>query len=265
MGQDSYDLSPLIARAKEGDKKAFIVLLVELDYEQVIRAVAREYVSQIPEYEEDHLFRELVIYIWQAFRVSPVRHNTFDQWLRRITRDNCHFIRFKERFIHGDGDAFQPYEHLVRNIIRNRFHKITKHGYEDDVVQDVKFRVWEALPEFRKNAGAFTNFLYKTTKGCCFKIIDKFIARYDSPDLKKSQSTMESNSDSLNSEEIECVRQAIHLLPEEYRKPVVLKEYLDFRHRDIAEILNIPRGTSQVRVQRGKIRLKTILKKSHDN
>ncbi len=263
MGQDSYDLSPLIARAKEGDKKAFIDLLVELDYEQVIRTVVREFVSQIPGYEEDRLFRELVVYVWQA-----VRYDTFDRldrWLRRIARDNCRFIQFKERFTNGDGDAFQPYEHLVRNMIRNKFHRITQYGYEDDVVQEVKSRVWEALPAFRKNAGAFKYFLYETTKGCCHKIIEKFIAPSslcDPLDATESQSTTDSPQNNLASEDLECVRQAIRSLPKKYRKPVVLKECLDFRHQDIAEILNIPQGTSQIRVQRGKSRLKTTLEKS---
>ncbi len=79
MGQDSYDLSPLITRAKEGDKEAFVDLLVEFDYEQVIRTVAREYVAQIPGYEEECLFRELVAYAWQGVYQAPVRRDTFDR------------------------------------------------------------------------------------------------------------------------------------------------------------------------------------------
>lgn len=261
MGQDSYDLSPFIARAREGDKEAFVNLLVDFGYEQVIQTAVQEYVSQIPGYDEERLFRELAVYVWQA-----VRHDTFvrfDRWLRRITRDNCRFIQFKERFTNGDGDVFQPYECLVRKMILRKFHRIVKYGYEDDVVQDVKARVWEVLPEFRKNAGAFKYFLYETTKGCCYKIIDKFIVPCDPPDSNTSQGTMESvPKDDLTSEEMEGVQQAIRSLPEEYRKPVVLKECLELRHREIAEILKIPRGTSQVRVQRGKSRLKTTLQKS---
>ena len=260
MGQDSYDLAPLIVRAKAGDEKAFIDLLVDCNYEQVIRTVAREYASQIPGYSEDRLFQELVVYIWQA-----VRHDTFnrfDRWLRRITRDNCRFIRFKARFINGDGDAFQPYESLVRNQIRNKFHKITRSGYEDDVVQDVQVRICERLPEFRKNADAFKYFLYKTTRGCCHKIIDKLItpASLCKPLEPDDTHTPGEMLDPVSFEKRQRVRQAIWSLPEEYRKPVILKECLELRHREISEILDISTGASRTRVKRGKSRLKTALK-----
>lgn len=250
MGQDAYDLAPLLARAKEGEQAAFLELLVDFGYEQEIRTMAREYLPQIPEYDEERLFQELVVYAWQAVRHD--RFERFDRWLRRILHDNCRFITFKARFINGDGNAFQEYETLVRRRIRRKFAKISRNGYEDDVVQNVKLRVWQTLSDFRKNAGAFKYYLYETTKGFCHKIIEN-------PATNHSPDVAEASVEDQLSEEIESVRHAIRLLPEKYKKPLVLKECLAFTHQEIADILSIPRGTSQVRVQRGKTRLKALL------
>ena len=57
----------------------------------------------------------------------------------------------------------------------------------------------------------------------------------------------------------ESVVEAIHLLPEEFREAVLLRDLNGFSYEEIAKIINCPVGTVKSRVNRGRIRLQKNL------
>ena len=59
--------------------------------------------------------------------------------------------------------------------------------------------------------------------------------------------------------EREQVREAIQLLPLEYREIVVLREYGEMSYQEIASVLKCPVGTVMSRLGRARSRLRTLL------
>ena len=57
----------------------------------------------------------------------------------------------------------------------------------------------------------------------------------------------------------ESVVEAIHLLPEEFREAVLLRDLNGFSYEEISKIINCPVGTVKSRVNRGRIRLQKNL------
>jgi RNA polymerase sigma-70 factor, ECF subfamily len=58
-----------------------------------------------------------------------------------------------------------------------------------------------------------------------------------------------------------CVQEQIHLLPMQQRTVLIFYDILGFKHGEIAEILNISKENSKVRLHRARKNLKSILDK----
>ena len=63
----------------------------------------------------------------------------------------------------------------------------------------------------------------------------------------------------LETEARETVREALDLLPVEFREVIVLREIQGLSYQEIADVLQIPRGTVESRLHRGRAELRTKL------
>lgn len=128
----------------------------------------------------------------------------------------------------------------------------------EDMARDVLQEVFLKLYEKRAAYEEMTNlqgFLIRSARNLCLNIkgkkIDRtdiddvVIAHYDSPYYKKQLK--------------EILELAIEELPNDYREPLLLKEYMNLSYKDIAEILGETLPVVRVRIFRAKTKLKKIL------
>ncbi len=183
--------------------------------------------------------------------------------------DSSHVNELIDHARNGDKQAFialiLAYENVIRSIIRSFIRTIT--GYEEDeLVNEIIMRAYQIIPDFKGRAVEFKSWLRRTTWGICYNIKEKQkrerekepettdILQYTSRSIPQNPATIYAEK------EIKiCVHKAIDLLPEKFRKVVILKNIDGFRYEDIAKILGIPMGTVKTWLMRGREQLRKLL------
>ena len=79
--------------------------------------------------------------------------------------------------------------------------------------------------------------------------------RVDIPD-EKTQPDLDMERKEAGS----LVRHAVEMLPEKFKAPLVLRDLQELTYEEISEILDLPEGTVKSRINRGRLRVKEILK-----
>jgi RNA polymerase sigma-70 factor (ECF subfamily) len=123
-----------------------------------------------------------------------------------------------------------------------------------DVIQEVFLRLYEKRFSY-ENMTNLQGFLIRSARNQCLNIKGKKIDRtdiedvviphYDSPYYKKQLS--------------DILSLAIEELPDEFKEPLLLKEYMNMSYKEIAEILGETLPVVRVRIFRAKNKLKKIL------
>jgi RNA polymerase sigma-70 factor (ECF subfamily) len=70
--------------------------------------------------------------------------------------------------------------------------------------------------------------------------------------MEKSGETIDFRSDDADPHDFLALRQALERLDEKHRLPLVLFYFQDLSYREIAEALELPRGTVMSRLSRGR-------------
>jgi RNA polymerase sigma-70 factor (ECF subfamily) len=77
---------------------------------------------------------------------------------------------------------------------------------------------------------------------------------------RHSDASISSDALALESEAKETVREALDLLPVEFREVIVLREIQGLSYQEIADIVHAPIGTVMSRLSRGRARLEKTVK-----
>jgi RNA polymerase sigma-70 factor (ECF subfamily) len=121
-----------------------------------------------------------------------------------------------------------------------------------EITQDVFFKLYSGLPQFRGEA-TFDTWLYRIVSNACrdharksrrFLLLDS--AFWSS---RTSQVVPPEHGAGPNGTR-EVVRSAIASLPEKFRVPVVLRYVEDFSYEEISKVLDCPSGTVAARLSR---------------
>ncbi len=122
----------------------------------------------------------------------------------------------------------------------------------EDVVQDLFARLPESLGSYREE-GRLEAWLRRLAVNLALKRLRRGRVRREIP-LERGLSVGEG----AGGESLE-VRRAVEALPVEQRAVVVLKVVEGYSHEEIAAILGISRGASEVRLSRAMKRLREVL------
>ncbi|GAB5464792.1 MAG: RNA polymerase sigma factor RpoE [Candidatus Kapaibacteriales bacterium] len=125
-----------------------------------------------------------------------------------------------------------------------------------DALQETCIKLYEARKNYDEMAN-LTGFAVRIARNICLNekakksysdtnLEDVEIVHHDSPYHRKQL------SDILNL--------AIEELPEEFKEPLVLKEYMSMSYKEISEFLDVPLATVRIRIFRAKTKLKKNLK-----
>jgi len=98
LNTDSLEQNTLIERVKNGDKEAFVTLI--LPYEYIIRSIVRSFIRNIYGYEEGELVNEIIVRAYQVIPEFGGKEPEFKGWLRKTTWGVCYNIRKKQKKEH---------------------------------------------------------------------------------------------------------------------------------------------------------------------
>jgi RNA polymerase sigma-70 factor, ECF subfamily len=139
----------------------------------------------------------------------------------------------------------------------------------EDLAQDVFLRVWRSLRGFRGDS-TFRTWLHRVAvnvihshHGRVSRLRRLFqAAPAESPD-QRDHDPIESAADSIDVESDFVLRDAIDkalaTLPDELRVAVTLRDVQGLDYKEIAGVLDVPIGTVESRIFRGRQRLKPLL------
>jgi RNA polymerase sigma-70 factor (ECF subfamily) len=168
----------------------------------------------------------------------------------------------------NDHQAFEElvnrYKHRVHWVIR----RMMGSNEEEDLAQEVFLRVYEALPNFRKES-KFSTWIYKITRNLCLLELRKTKRRGEHLSLEEEGEEkvhwLLRESDDDMERQIERrdisngVRQLINQLPEQYRTTLTLFYMNQASYEEIADIMEIPLGTVKTYIHRARLRLRDML------
>jgi len=179
-----------------------------------------------------------------------------------------------ERCRKGDSTAF---EMLVLKYQQNIFHLIyhlTNSGeHVEDLAQDVFLKAFKAIKGFRGDS-CFYTWLYRIAVNTALSFrrsaavqmsrtsvsLDENVRHEDSDSKRDIPNGRYEASATLHEKELkERISQAIAALEPELRAPVVLRDIEELSYEEIAEILEVPRGTVKSRLHRGRLVLREKL------
>ncbi len=160
----------------------------------------------------------------------------------------------------GDPEAFAE---LVRRH-EGRVYSIALRmtGREEDArdaAQDAFVSAYRRLSSFRGDA-AFTTWLHRVTVNATYDLLRK---RSRAPEPvadvpETAAASLEEDPAGRVAQQLE-VREALALVPEEYRAVLVLRDMEDLPIEEVAEILGVPVGTVKSRCHRARVALGRIL------
>ncbi len=168
----------------------------------------------------------------------------------------------------GDPGAFEalvsPHETMLWRVC---WRMTGNDGDAADALQETMIKAWRSLSQFEGRSSMGT-WLYSIAVRCCQDLLRKRAARpsssldamreegYDPPAKAAGPSQALEEKDRRRQ-----VREALDMLPEEQRVPLVLFAVEGRRYEEIAAMTGIPLGTVKSRVNRGRERLREIMEK----
>ena len=139
---------------------------------------------------------------------------------------------------------------------------------EDDVLYRIFYRALNALPDFRGNSKIST-WLYRITLRECLRHIQKLksYAQKETPikDIDEQFDPGESALKVLERwETADLAKLALSKLSVIDREIIALRYLEEMKINEVAQLLEIPVGTTKARIHRALARLKVLLEKDHD-
>jgi RNA polymerase sigma-70 factor (ECF subfamily) len=173
----------------------------------------------------------------------------------------------------GDREAFDELVRRHQSAIVGLARSLTGGSVDaEDVAQEVFVRAWRSIARFRGDS-AFRTWLHRIALNVVsshhgrLARVRRFF-RFPAVQSEAETDPLESAADRVDLEERIVVRDAIDralaTLPEELRVAVVLRDVQGLEYREIAQLLDVPMGTVESRIFRGRQRLRPLLEPLRD-
>lgn len=182
-------------------------------------------------------------------------------------------VELASKFIAGDQEAFAELVRRYARHIYNLAYRFTRDvGEAEDLVQDVFFRVYKALPRSETPESSLKPWILRIATNLSINWVKK--KKKPTFPEAKSNRELESFIDSLPDESAlpselfeqknlqEILQEAISRLPLKYQPVVVLRYSGELTFEEIASVLNIPVGTAKIYFFRAKKLLREFLKET---
>lgn len=168
-----------------------------------------------------------------------------------------------ERAQQGDMSAYGELMNLHhRTVEKFAFQCGVKANDIQDVTQEVFIKLYRFLHQFHRDR--FTTWLYKITLNAArdyYRIENKEKDKETKLQNERAYGALGKSAEEriLVFEEDRELHQAIQILEEKYRIPLILYYFQELTYEQIGEVMNIPLGTVKTRLLRSKEQLKSVL------
>jgi RNA polymerase sigma-70 factor (ECF subfamily) len=165
----------------------------------------------------------------------------------------------------GDVEAFSQLVRTHSDLVYRVALRIL--GAEDaqDASQEVWIQVWRKLKNFRGES-EFSTWLYRITVNTCLSAYRKETRREsrelweEFPQLPETTAgEADPETSALDQERREEIGEALQHVRDEHRTAMVLRHMEGLSYGEIAEILEVPRGTAKGWASRGRAELLAVL------
>lgn len=154
----------------------------------------------------------------------------------------------------GDRGAF----HTLFETYKDRVYSVALHfsGNESaarDVTQQVFLKLFRVIGQFRHDS-EFTTWLYRIVANACTdeqRKLKRFVPLADGVEVKSMFAHGSQEDHYIRRQVADSVRGAISTLSPKLRMPILLKYVEGFSYEEIAEALNLSKGTVASRLNRG--------------
>ena len=163
----------------------------------------------------------------------------------------------------GDQASFErlvtKYEASLRRVV---FGLVRDHGLAEDIAQDAFLRAYRKLKRLH-DGRAFQGWLFTIGLN---EARDELRRRSRRPSVPEEvleavpdETVATSDHSSMVSEKGQFLQAVLIDLPKKMLEPLILKHVQDYTYSEIAEMLQIPMGTVQIRIHRARIKLRQKL------
>jgi RNA polymerase sigma-70 factor (ECF subfamily) len=173
-------------------------------------------------------------------------------------------------FKEGNNDAYSEIVIRYKDRLVNFLFRYTGNKDDsEDLAQDAFIKLYRSKHLYQEIA-KFSTWFYtiainiaKTSLKKKSRMSTLSISDYDpenDKDFDIPAATIEPDVQANASIENEYIQKAINSLEETYREAIILRDVQDLDYEEIANVLNVPIGTVKSRINRGREKLKILLK-----
>lgn len=184
-----------------------------------------------------------------------------------------------QKALSGEQDAYaalqKKYSPLIRRVIRRM---VKDRELEEDLVQDIFIKIFEALPRFAPTH-SFAAWIYRIASNHCidvlrkkqlsFRSLEQFYRRQGEKEGEGEEefhipdTSFQPEMQLRRKELRELLDRAIAQLPEHYRQVIVLRHIHELEYQEISERLQLPLGTVKAQLFRARAllyqKLRTVI------
>ena len=173
-----------------------------------------------------------------------------------------------KRFQDGDRQAYNELVHRYKDKIVNFLYRFMNDiDAAQDLAQETFLKVYLKKDSY-KEISKFSTWMYTIASNLAKTELRKIKRRntFSISSLSKSEREHNyfvdkdnENDKILDNNENKILHQSIHLLEEDFRTIIILREIQELSYDIISKILELPLGTVKSRINRGKLKLREIL------
>lgn len=170
----------------------------------------------------------------------------------------------------GDCHSFRLLYRRYQQRVRSTLFQLCGSEMLDDLVQEVFLRAWKGIPQLRES-NYFSTWLYRISWNVASdrrKKLAKYQLQFNQTSSKcdflesnsdLTTSNFEDTSDLMRLHYQDLVQRGLQTLSLEHRAVLILHDLEDLPQQEIAQILNIPKGTVKSRLFYARNALKKFL------
>lgn len=172
----------------------------------------------------------------------------------------------------GDHAAWETIVRQHHQRIYNLAYRFTgRFDAAEDLAQEIFLKIYRSLASYRLESGALITWIVRVGRNHLidhyrrFKVersrTDSLEADYEK--AKENPARYAGPAEALEQRELsERVHRALLRISEDLREAVILRDLEEFTYEEIAEMLKVPVGTVKSRINRGRVQLARIMRRS---
>ena len=182
--------------------------------------------------------------------------------------ENVDDVEILKRAQDGDADAFgELYERYAKIIFRFLYSHLNERLDAEDLTEEVFFRVWRSLPNFRQQGVPFAAYLYQVARNALIDHVRREKRSGQAVELgngyiaSQEPGPADSASNHLEHQEL---REVLVYLRDDYREVLVLRFLSELSPEETAQVMERSVGAVRVLQHRALAAVRKLLVRNQD-